>query len=217
MPLKSWKQLAEDSADTQVSFEPLPDGVYDFVITDAEHRRSQSGKDGYNVTAEVETGPYKKRRVFNTFWVSPDSPVAMGIFFRQFGVLGLDSAFFATEPSDEQIVAKLKGARFRGTTKVSEWQGKKRNEISNVAEPNPSISVGGPAASSGVPTISDAPTVASTPVVDAPTPSPAPVAETPSVPSQPAAAAPASENPWDGATVPGVPSGVPSGAPSRPF
>lgn len=228
MPLKSWAQLVADAGDTGKSFEPLPDGVYDFVIEKAEHRRSASEKDGYNITANVETGPYKKRVVFNTFWVSPDSPVALGIFLRQMAVLGLDSEFFSKEPSDDQIVAALAGKRFRGGVKTSEWQGKKRNEISTVEKPNPALTVSdGPGISAG-PSISSGPSLGTSSIASAPsTPTVTAAVNTPSVPSTPVApvveAAPApvadpapaqdDTNPWANASVPEMP----TGAPSRPF
>src|SRR5690606_269515 len=105
MPLKSWADMLKDSESETKSFDPLPDGTYDFFIEDAQHRKSSTDKDGYNITAVVENGPYKKRKVFNTFWISPDSPAALGIFFRQMRDLGLDNAFWASNPSNEQIVA----------------------------------------------------------------------------------------------------------------
>ena len=136
MPLRNWNELTKDADDSQQSFTPLPDGLYDFKIIEAKYQQSQSGKDGYNITAEVESGPHKGRRVWNTFYVSPDSPIALGIFFRQFTALGLDKAFFANNPSDDQIVAGLIGKRFRGQTKNGEYNGKERTELKDVQAPS---------------------------------------------------------------------------------
>lgn len=186
MPLKSWGQLADDAGEAGVGFEPLAEGTYDFKITAAEHRRSQSQKDGYNITAEVESGPHKGRKVFNTFWVSPDSPIAMGIFFRQFTALGLDKNFFKSEPSDEQIVAGLQGKRFRGTISIREWNGKKQNEVKNVDPPvGPAPASVGPAAPAAVPT----------PAAPAPVAAPAVPAGDPWAGSTPAAGGAWSQSP----------------------
>lgn len=208
MPLKSWKDLVTDAGDSGQAFEPLPDGVYDFVIDNAEHRTSAKGKDGYNITALVESGPYAKRRVFNTFWISPDSPTALGIFFRQMTALTLDLAFFQTDPSNEQIVAKLKGKRFRGTVTKETYQGTEKNVITNVASPNPALVGNGPslgAAAVASPSISVAPTVAA-PVVPTVAPTVAPVvAETTQVTE-------VKDDPW-GTVTPSVP----NGAPKMPF
>lgn len=217
MPLKNWSQIVADAGDTGKAFEPLPDGVYDFLITDAAYRPSQSGKDGYNITAQVESGPYKKRTVFNTFYVSPDSPSALGIFLRQMSVLGLDAAFFQREPSDDQIVAALKDKRFRGAVTTSEWQGKKRNELKTVENPNPAPATGVPTVSSGptvpsvsVPSVTAAPTV---PTVAAPSVA----APTVATPSAPAVSVTKTDDPWANATVPSVPSGITQGSPEKPF
>lgn len=205
MPLKNWSQIVADAGDTGKAFEPLPDGVYDFLITDAAYRPSASGKDGYNITAQVESGPYKKRTVFNTFYVSPDSPSALGIFLRQMSVLGLDAKFFQAEPSDDQIVAALKDKRFRGAVTSSEWQGKKRNELKTVENPNP-------APASGVPVVASGPSVQSISVPSAPSVPTvvSPVVAPPSVPTV------KSDDPWANASVPSVPSGITQGAPDKP-
>lgn len=208
MPLKTWDQLVEDAGDAGKSFEPLNDGDYDFVITESSHRVSQTGKDGYNITAKVEAGPYKGRIVYNTFYISPDSPAALGIFFRQMAVLGLDAAFFKTNPTNEQITAALTNKHFRGSVTTSEYQGKKRNEIRQVNPPNPQVVAA--AGSGGTPDM--AKVTPSTPAPSLATPSvttPAPAVE------QPAATptTPASSDPWGNAAVPSMP----TGAPSAPF
>lgn len=131
-----------NAAETEApSFEPLPDGTYDFFVEKAEHRKSQKGKDGYNITAVVETGPYKKRKVFETFWISPESNAAMGIFFRQMGNLGLGNAFWDSEPDDNDIVNALQGKRFQGTVTTEEYQNKKNNRINGVNPPRATSAV----------------------------------------------------------------------------
>lgn len=196
--------MLKDAESETKSFDPMPDGTYDLVVEKAEHRTSAKGKDGYNITAVVENGPYKNRKVFETFWISPDSPAALGIFFRQMRDLGLDNSFWASDPSNEQIVAALKGRRFQGTVNTEEYNGKKNNRIQGVAKAR-----GGPAVSdTSVPNVSEVESaVASTPKVED-----KPVVEdsTPSV---------SNDSPWAGATTPTSDGGVPSfgGAPSAPF
>lgn len=193
MPTRNWGQLIADAGDAAQVYEPLADGIYDLKITGAEHKKSASQKDGYNITAEVETGPFKGRKVFNTFWVSPDSPIAMGIFFRQFAALGLDKAFFDREPSDEQIVAALQGKRMRATLNTEEYNGKKNNRIRDVQPP-----VGpAPASVGGLP---GAPVSVPSPVA-----APAPVAP----PAPAAVAPPAQADPWANAAVPAGSWGTP--------
>jgi hypothetical protein len=90
----------------------------------------QGGKDGYNITTEVISGDKKGRKVFHTFWVSPDSEKAMQFFFRNMSVLGLPRAWFINNnPSDEQILARLEGAKFQGTIGLDKGANTPRNEI----------------------------------------------------------------------------------------
>lgn len=134
MPLQTWGQLVKDAPESAGNFEPLADGEYEVVITAAEVRKNQADKVGYNVTIEVESGPNKGRKFFNTFWVSPESPTAMGIFFRQFEALGLpkQAYFVALEPTDEKIAADLVGKRFHAVVGTREWNGKKQNDLKNI-------------------------------------------------------------------------------------
>jgi hypothetical protein len=134
MPLSTWGQLVDDAekSGNTGGFKPLDPGEYDFRITASELKKSQSGKTGFNISAEVEGGPYANKKLFNTFWVSPDSPTAMGIFFRQFAALGLDGEYFRKEPTDEQIVADLVGRRFHGVVKHRDYNGQPQADLANV-------------------------------------------------------------------------------------
>lgn len=196
--------MLKDSESENKSFDPMPDGTYDFFIEAAEHRVSSTQKDGYNITAVVENGPYKNRKVFNTFYISPDSPAALGIFFRQMRDLGLDNSFWASEPSHDQIVAALKGKRFAGTVNTEEYNGKKNNRIQGVAKARGAA----PVADSGVPSISE---------VESPIASSSKVEDKPVVEDAPSGVP--SGSPWEGATQPSTGGGVPSfgGAPASPF
>jgi len=183
--------LNEAEKSGPIEFKALDPGDYDLVIEKAEYRQSQKGKDGYNITATVESGPHANRKVFNTFWVSPESPQAMSIFFRHMSILGLDKDFWNANPTDDQICAALTGKRFIGTLKKSEYNGKERNEISNVATPRPAPAGAGPAVP-GVPT----PPVAPAPAPAAPTP-PVQAPAAPAPPAQAAAAPTVPASPWD--------------------
>src|SRR5690606_13361445 len=199
MPLRNWQEMIDEAEKTApLEFKALEPGDYDLIIEKAEHRVSQKGKDEYNVTARVESGPFANRKVFNTWYVSPESPTAMGIFFRQMGVLGLTKDFWNTNPSDDQICAALTGKRFIGTLKKSEYNGKERNEISNVATPRPLAEGVGPVVSG--------PSVAGgAPVPPTPAASPTPPVATPQPPAAAPAAPAAPANPWEATAAPTPP------------
>lgn len=196
MPLRNWQEMIDEAEKSgPLEFKALEPGDYDLVIEKVEHRLSQKGKDGYNATCVVESGPYAGRKVFNTWYVSPESPTAMSIFFRQMGVLGLNKEFWNANPTDDQICAAMAGKRFIGTLKKEDYKGKERNEVSGVATPRPAPAGSGPSIG-GVPTPAGVP---SSPVP--PTPAVAPTVPTPPVATPPAAQAPeAPGSPWDAAT-----------------
>lgn len=208
MPLKSWKDMVADSETTEKpKYELLEDGTYDFVIEEAEHRTSSTGKDGYNISTVVESGPYKGRKVFDTFWISPESSVSMGIFFRQMNEIGLDQDFWRSEPDDAQICAALTGKRFKGTTKKDTHNNKTNNRFRGFSKAAPQSVVDTSAvaqATSAVASLTPTNTP-STPAVESAIASPSITASAPA------------ESPWD--TVNSSDSGVPTfgGAPSAPF
>lgn len=200
MPVRSWADLLNDAGDAGGSFEPLPVGDYDFIIDSAEATQSTSGKTMYKIKAKVVSGPMAKRIVWHQFVVSPDSNVALNIFFRHMNVLGLGPAFFATNPSDHQVAEHLTGRTFRGQIQIRQWQGQDRNEIkqfwsmptggvpvANVAGPGSSMPTPAPAPAFAAPAV---PAPAPTPQVVAP-PAPAPIQQTVAAPPVPDAAPPA--------------------------
>lgn len=201
--------MRNDAQAEAPSFEPLPDGTYDFFVEKAEHRKSAKGKDGYNITAIVETGPYKKRKVFETFWISPESNAAMGIFFRQMGNLGLGNAFWDSEPDDDKIVAELAGKRFQGTVTTEEYQGKKNNRINGVNPPRNTSAVEFDGVSQAA---------ASVAALSTPSTPSTPVSEPASTPTADVQAAEVLPSPWDDVSSPNS-SGVPSfgNKPDAPF
>lgn len=201
MPLaQTWGALVDEAGEAAVPYKPLPAGSYDVKIIASELKKSSGQKDGFNITAEVEGGAFAGKKIYNTFWVSPDSPGAMGIFFRQFATLGLDAAYFRAEPSLEQINKDLVGRRFYATVVEAEYQGTPKNELKKVDPARGNAPV---APLAGTPTATPTPTV-----VSAPTPAATP---TPTVPTAPTG------NPWGqapSAPVPATP--AVSDAPATP-
>lgn len=128
MPIKSWSVLINDAED---SFEPVPAGDYDLKIIKSEASLSKSGKSMWKICTEVLEGPYAKRKIWGQLTLSPESPTALGIFFRQMKALGLTQDYFAQDPTDSHVANALVGRTFRGQIGVRTWQGQERNEINN--------------------------------------------------------------------------------------
>ena len=150
----NWGDLIKDAAET-TSYEPIPDGDYEFTILEATAKMSQSGKTMFTIKAEVSGGPHNRRLVWDNLVVSQENPTAMGIFFKKMHALGLTREYFSTSPTNAAIESVLVGRKFRGQVGSRTWQGNKKNEIKNYY---PSAAV----------------TAASAPATAAPAPAPAP-------------------------------------------
>lgn len=186
VPIRSWGDLLNDAGGAGNSFEPLPSGDYDFVISQADVAQTQNSKTMYKVRCKVESGPHKDRLVFHQFVISPENPNALAMFFRQMNVLGLNRDYFSGNPSDHQVAESLVGKRFRGQVAIKSWQGQDRNEIKQFytatsgALGNGSALPGPGAVPAPAPAPAAAPAPAPAPAYAAPAaPAPAPVPEAP--------------------------------------
>lgn len=187
MPIRNWGDLIQDAGAEGEGFDPIPAGDYNFVISQADATQTSTQKSMFKVRCKVEDpGPHQNRLVFYNFVVSPESPKALSIFFRQMNVLGLGKEFFQANPDDATIAQHLVGKRFRGTVKIGEWNGSPNNEISAFNTPIAQSSVAmGPGMGFPTPTPTPAPQQYAQPVQQA-VPAPAPQQYAP-----PAAPAPA--------------------------
>jgi hypothetical protein len=199
----SWDDLVKDAGDVG-SFEPLPESDYDLEIKDAKFKPTKTGKKMYEITCKVVGGAHNGRQVWDNLVVSPDSPNALAFFFRKMAALGLTVDYFKTNPSDEAIVAALRGRRFRGHVGFRTYNGEKRNELQKYYPATgggvPEMpGAGAPPAPAAAPPAPAAPPVAAAPPAPAPAPAPA------------AAPAPAVD-PWTGQ----APAAAPAAAPAPP-
>lgn len=105
----NYSQLME-SAEEPESFAPLPPGVYDVRVESVEVKQTKTGKVMFAQTLVVTSGEYAKRWLWNNMVVSPESPKAMGFFFRDMALLGATKEFFSTDPDEPAVAAKIIGA-----------------------------------------------------------------------------------------------------------
>lgn len=130
MPSVKWGDAIE-GAEESTDFDIIPKADYHVKIVGAETKVASTGKTMYDVTAQIQDGPFKNRKIWNKFVVSPDNPKAMGILLRHFAVLGLTKEFLATEPSDEQIINALIDREAVVLVGTETYQGEERNVIKN--------------------------------------------------------------------------------------
>lgn len=174
----NWGDLVKDAGDVG-SYEPLPDGDYDLKVLEATAKVAQSGKTMFAIKAQVQGGAHNNRLVWDNLVVTPDSPAALGMFFRKMGALGLNREFFGSNPSNAQIEQALIGRSFRGQIGSRTWQGQKKNEIKMYYVATAASSPA-PAAAAQAPAPAPAPAAA-------PAPAEASVGEVPPAPAPPTA------------------------------
>lgn len=132
MSTLNWGDLIKEAGESG-NYDPLPDGDYDVVVVEATHKMTQSGKTMFSVKAQVEGGAHNKRLVWDNLVVSPDSPLALGIFFKKMHALGVPRDYFLQQPAptNAQIEQIISGKRFRAQVGTRTWNGSKKNEIKN--------------------------------------------------------------------------------------
>lgn len=124
------------------------EGDFAVVITDAKPGQSGNGKPMIKCTLTVEAGPYVGRKVYSNFTISPESQVALKMFFNAMTTLGLGEEFFAGQPSVEAIAQALLGKRATVVLEGREWNGTMRENVKSWKAPE-----GGPVATVGVPMV----------------------------------------------------------------
>lgn len=108
------------------------DGEHPLVIVEAAAAKTNDqSKDMIKWKAKIESGPFVDRPITGNFTISPDSPVALRIFFSQLAVLGLDGKFFAANPNApvEMIAQALVGRRAVGVLGTRQWNGRDFDEV----------------------------------------------------------------------------------------
>lgn len=133
MPSVPYGALAKEAAK---GIEPLPIGPYNVEVTAAEFKTANTGSPMYKIEFTVTDGPHKNRKVWRNAVLKLDNPNAVGFFFGQMRVLGLDAQFFAELPDDgaEDIVCQaLIGKRAIAEIKHREWNGQIQNDVTKLS------------------------------------------------------------------------------------
>lgn len=192
----NWNDLLKIA--DEAGFTPLPVGEYHVVVDKALAKQAQTGKDMINVTFRVLTGPQQDKTCLNNFVLSPESPNAVGFFFRHMAALGIPMEFFTTNPPMANVAAALVGRQCLIEITHREFGGQVRDNVDKI-KPVTGAPVPGPFGNAGGPVPAPTPVPAATPAPAyiqpaAPTPQAAPAAPAPApaaVPQPAPAAVPA--------------------------
>jgi hypothetical protein len=125
-----WKDYMDSAQEAGA----VPAGTYNVKVRKAQYKKSQNDKDMIFVVFEVQNGPKVGATIPNNFVLSPENPRAMGFFFQHMAVLGADAAFFAKEPSVEQVCEQITGGLATIDVSTREWNNTKRNNVDKVRE-----------------------------------------------------------------------------------
>jgi hypothetical protein len=126
----NWADLVKDAGEATGNFEPLPDGDYDLKVVEAPAGTTSTGKTMFKLKAQITSGPYANRFIWDNITISPENKNALGIFFSKMAALGIPREFFLNNnPSNAQIEATIQGRVFRAQIGSEVYQGAKKNKI----------------------------------------------------------------------------------------
>lgn len=127
-----WDQLIKTANDA--GFFVLPVGDYACRITNADVRKSGTGKDQIKVRWEVLTGPMVGKSVNDNMTISPESATAVAIFFRQMDAIGLTEDFFkggqtGVKPSLPHVASAMVGRTATLSIGHREWNNQTQMDV----------------------------------------------------------------------------------------
>lgn len=169
----------------------LPDGEYNAFVLDTEATKSSNGKPMIRVRFRIVDGPAKDRAVRTQFVISPESPVALRIFFQHMETIGLGADFFASNPPLANVAGQLKGKYVTLILGTRPWQGNDVNEVKGY-KPYAGATTANPLAGASVNTTPSPLSAPPSPLTAPPAPAPVatPVMNAPPAPGSPPPAEP---------------------------
>jgi hypothetical protein len=191
-----WSALQQEAKTAGV----IPAGEYNAIVTEASATQSSTGKPMIKIKARVMDGPQQNKPIWSQFTISPESPMALRMYFMQMGAFGLDSEYFGLQPSLADVASNLVNRAAVVTLSVRQWNGADRNQLDGV-KPLPAGLPVPPGVVTGRPTVNAQ--VGATPMN----------AATPTTPTAPTSSAPAPTTP----VVPSTPTSGASAPPAQPF
>lgn len=109
------------------------EGDFPAIVVEATAGKSQGDKEQLKLTLKITSGPYVGRKLWDTVTISPESGVAMGIFFRSMEAFGLDDKFFNRLPDGSagtaQIALALQGKEITAVLKKERYNEVDREKV----------------------------------------------------------------------------------------
>lgn len=184
----SWADLKGNASEGPT---PVPAGPYDVFVEGAEATSTKTGKVMFKIRLKIYGGPYDGKTIFTNQTVSPESPAALGMFFRFMEAFGIDVVTqFPGDPESTKhaIAAALVGRYANVTVAIKTDDYGTKNEVKS-AKPYGGVAAAVPAAPAAP--VPPAPPAAPVPPAAPPAPPAPAAAPAPPVPPAPVPAAPA--------------------------
>lgn len=130
-----WGKLLEGAKNVP-SFDPIPEGNYDVLITKCEVQPTSKGEVMFRYQATVQSGPHAKRILFGNLVIP--SPTAekfdqrSAFLLRDMKALGFATEYLATNPQPGDMAAAMLNRGFTAKVTIREYQGKTSNDISRI-------------------------------------------------------------------------------------
>lgn len=110
---ETWDAFIEEAAD---AFNPLPEGTYDFIITETEGKISSSNNPMVRVSAKVASGPQAGKTIKDFYVLRMASQAKK--FVLHMKAMGITIETLTThKPTMQQLAKVMEGKPFRGKVK----------------------------------------------------------------------------------------------------
>lgn len=110
---ESWDAFMAEAAD---AFNPLPEGEYDFIITETEGKVSSTGNPMVRVKAKVASGPESGKAIKDFYVLRMVSQAKK--FVLHMAAMGITTDVLAQhKPTMQQLAKAMEGKPFRGKVK----------------------------------------------------------------------------------------------------
>ena len=122
---------AIDFSNVSDSFEPLPDGKYECILSEVEAKKSQKGDDYLAFTFTL-TDEFEGRKAWRNFSLLPQSLWAIKGALVALGVDRDDLSGSMTLESLIELCTSMVGSACRLELTIREWNGKLQNDVKKV-------------------------------------------------------------------------------------
>lgn len=133
--------------DIQTGSKLLPEGNYNWQVTDAKSTTSANGNPGIKLYLEILDGPYRGKSLIHDVWYSTAKQSGIEFFWRQMKTLGITSEWVRTSGNGKiaRMAELCKGVQLVAAVKHETYQEVERakTQLKSIIGTNPNIAQAG--------------------------------------------------------------------------